>query len=225
MERMSASWQELLQEELNLPYMKELGIFLEKEEEAGKKIYPPKNQRFQAFLETPFDQVKVVIVGQDPYHGDGQAHGLCFSVEEKVTKLPPSLKNIFKELQADLGIAYPKIGCLSSWARQGVFLLNSTLTVEEGSPKSHFGKGWERFTDQVIQKLAERKDPIVFLLWGKLAEEKGSKILSSGKQHQLLIAAHPSPFSASGFLGCRHFSKANEFLVKNGHKPICWSIH
>lgn len=224
MERMNSTWKELLEEEWDLPYMKELRLFLSKEEELGKKIYPPKADRFQAFLQTPFDRVKVVIVGQDPYHGEGQAHGLCFSVQKQVTKIPPSLKNIFKELKFDLNIDISNTGCLTSWAEQGVFLLNATLTVEEGAPKSHFGRGWERFTDHVIEKLAQREKPMVFLLWGKSAEEKGSKILLSGNQHLILTAAHPSPYSASKFLGCRHFSKTNDFLVENGIDPILWEL-
>lgn len=219
---MEKSWKRRLEKEMSLPYMRELKHFLEEEEKSGQIVYPPKEKIFQAFLETPFDQVKIVIVGQDPYHGKGQAHGLSFSVLEEVKKLPPSLKNIFKEMGEDLQIPLPTTGCLSSWAKQGVFLLNTTLTVREGEPKSHFGRGWEKFTDAVIRCLAEKEDPIVFLLWGKSAQEKGEGIHRLQKGHLVLTAAHPSPFSVTGFLGCRHFSKANDFLIKTGKPPICW---
>lgn len=222
--KMEKSWRSKLAKEIELPYIQDLKDFLAEERESGELIYPPEEKIFEAFLATPFDQVKVVIVGQDPYHGKGQAHGLSFSVERDFKPLPPSLKNIFKEIVSDLKIPVPTVGCLSSWAEQGVFLLNATLTVRQGEPKSHFGKGWERFTDAVIQALAEREDPIVFLLWGKSAQEKGEKILSTGKHHLVLTAAHPSPFSATGFFGCRHFSKTNEFLSKHGKTPISWSV-
>lgn len=222
--KMEKSWRDRLEKEISLPYIQELKKFLEEEKNAGLLIYPPEEKIFQAFLETPFDQVKVVIVGQDPYHGKGQAHGLSFSVEPDVKPLPPSLKNIFKEMSTDLKIPTPTSGCLSSWAKQGVFLLNATLTVRDGHPKSHFGRGWERFTDAVIRSLAERSDPIVFLLWGKSAQEKGAKILAINHHHLVLQAAHPSPFSVTGFLGCRHFSKANEFLIQKGKTPISWEL-
>lgn len=216
-----SSWRDRLQKEINLLYIGELKRFLEEEKKAGRIIYPAEENIFQAFWHTPFDSVKVVIVGQDPYHGPGQAHGLSFSVQEGVT-MPPSLKNIFKELQQDLQIPFPQTGNLSSWARQGVFLLNTTLTVRKGEPKSHFGKGWERFTDAVIENLAQKDTPIVFLLWGKSAQEKGEKVLSIKKHHLVLTAAHPSPYSATNFFGCRHFSKTNAFLEKTGQTPIKW---
>ena len=222
--KMEKSWRNRLEKEISAPYVQELKTFLEEEQKAGKLVYPPQEKIFGAFLETPFDQVKVVVVGQDPYHGEGQAHGLSFSVPEEVKKLPPSLKNIFKELHEDLGVPIPETGCLTSWAKQGVFLLNATLTVLAGEPKSHFGRGWERFTDAVIQALAEKQDPIVFLLWGKSAQDKGEKIRLINPNHLVLTAAHPSPYSATGFFGCRHFSKANEFLAKSGKAPISWDL-
>lgn len=219
--KLEKSWYEKLQNEINQPYIQELKRFLEDEKKAGKTIYPTEQLVFNAFLQTPFDQVKVVIVGQDPYHGPGQAHGLSFSVLPGVS-IPPSLKNIYKELETDLGIRRPSMGCLISWAKQGVLLLNATLTVNAGDPKSHHGKGWERFTDAVIDILAQRPDPIVFLLWGKSAEEKCHKVM--GSHHAVFKAAHPSPYSATNFLGCRHFSKANEFLQKVGKEPVNWNV-
>lgn len=221
--KMEKSWRTRLEKEIALPYVQELKRFLEEEKSAGKCIYPAEENIFQAFLHTPFDAVKVVIVGQDPYHGEGQAHGLSFSVQKGVA-IPPSLKNIFKELHADLQIPFPNHGNLSAWANQGVFLLNATLTVRKGEPKSHFGKGWEQFTDAVIESLACKDTPIVFLLWGKSAQQKGEKILSIRNHHLVLVAAHPSPYSATGFLGCRHFSKANAFLEQTGQTPIDWHI-
>jgi len=218
------SWHEVLQEELKKPYISELKAFLEKEKKAGFTIYPEEDFVFNALSKTPFDKVKVVIMGQDPYHGAGQAHGLSFSVRKGVTP-PPSLKNIFKEIQADLNISFFSHGCLESWAEQGVLLLNATLTVRAKEPRSHYGKGWERFTDAIIAALCQREDPIVFLLWGKSALEKCSTILHQTKHpHLILTAAHPSPYSASGFLGCSHFSKANEFLAKSGKSPISWRV-
>ncbi|HSW86790.1 MAG TPA: uracil-DNA glycosylase [Rhabdochlamydiaceae bacterium] len=186
-------------------------------------MYPPEPMVFHAFSHTPFANVKVVIVGQDPYHGTGQAHGLSFSVPCGMPP-PPSLKNIFKELIDDVKIAPPKQGCLSCWARQGVLLLNATLTVRDGEPKSHYGKGWEQFTDAVISRLIEREDPVVFLLWGKSAQEKCHQILNKKSNHAVLTASHPSPYSATGFFGCRHFSKANSFLEKWDKTPIDWSV-
>jgi len=215
------SWYEKLKNEISQPYIQELKKFLEEEKKAGKTTYPPAQLVFNAFLQTPYDQVKVVIVGQDPYHGPGQAHGLSFSVLPGVP-IPPSLKNIYKELETDLGIKRPSSGCLISWAKQGVLLLNATLTVSAGDPKSHHGKGWERFTDAVIDILAQRPDPIVFLLWGKSAQEKCHKVM--GSHHAVFQAAHPSPYSADRFLGCRHFSKTNEFLKKVGKEPIDWNV-
>lgn len=216
------SWRDLLREELEKPYIAELKQFLKTEKEAGFEIYPPVNDVFRAFLLTPFEKVKVVIVGQDPYHGEGQAHGLAFSVQRNVP-VPPSLKNIYKELKSDLEITQGEHGDLSSWARHGVLLLNATLTVRKGEPKSHYGRGWETFTDKVIDLLSDREDPIVFMLWGRSAREKCERILNTKKHpHLILEAAHPSPFSATQFLGCRHFSKANAFLEKNGKERIQW---
>jgi uracil-DNA glycosylase len=221
---MEKEWLKKMKEEFFQPYMKDLQSFLQTEIEGEKKIYPSANLIFNAFCQTPFSQVKVVIVGQDPYHGEGQAEGLCFSVPKNITP-PPSLKNIFKELAEDIHVPIPKSGCLISWAKQGVFLLNATLTVREKEPLSHYGRGWEKFTDRAIEILAEREDPIVFLLWGKSAQEKCQKILEKKRTHHLILkAAHPSFFSASGFFGCKHFSKTNEFLEKHGKKPIAWRI-
>lgn len=205
---MDASWLERLKGEFQKPYMKELEAFLAREAAGGAVVYPPYELIFNAFCQTPFEAVKVVIMGQDPYHGEGQAHGLSFSVPKGVPT-PPSLLNIFKELRDDLGMAIPKHGCLEGWARQGVLLLNATLTVRANEAKSHFGKGWEVFTDKVVQLLCEKKDPIVFLLWGKSALEKYQHIPACGTgSHLALTAPHPSPLSAhAGFLGCRHFSK------------------
>lgn len=201
--------------------MTRLAAFVKKARSTGAPIYPPEELEFNAFYQTPFDQVKVVIVGQDPYHGPGQAHGLCFSVPKGVPA-PPSLQNIFKELESDLQLPIPSHGCLLSWAKQGVLLLNATLTVSGGAPMSHHGQGWEQFTDAVIEKLNERPNPIVFLLWGKSAQEKG-KFLHS--PHKILKAPHPSPFSAhQGFFGCRHFSQTNSFLEQIGKQPIDWKL-
>jgi uracil-DNA glycosylase len=215
------SWHEKLKEELQKPYIKELKEFLEKEKVEGSSVYPPEPSIFHAFAKTPYEKVKVVIVGQDPYHGRGQAHGLSFSVLPGI-KPPPSLQNIFKELHADLGVTPPSHGCLDSWAEQGVLLLNATLTVRAGEPKSHHGKGWELFTDAVMGLLAQRKDPIVFLLWGKSAQEKCHKLLHT--HHAVFTAAHPSPYSVAGFLGCKHFSKANAFLNSVGKGPVDWTL-
>jgi uracil-DNA glycosylase len=222
---MEASWLEKLQGEFEKPYMKECEAFLAKEIGSGAEIYPPFELVFNAFCQTPFDQVKVVIMGQDPYHGPGQAHGMSFSVPAGVP-IPPSLQNIFKEIRDDLGISPPKHGCLLKWAKQGVLLLNATLTVRANEAKSHHGKGWETFTDKVVQLLCTRKDPLVFLLWGKSAYEKFQHIANGSSHHLVLTSPHPSPLSAhTGFLGCRHFSKANEFLKKAGLEPIDWTIH
>jgi uracil-DNA glycosylase len=219
--KLEKSWYEKLKNEIDQPYIQELKKFLEEEKQTGKTIYPPELLVFNSFLQTPFDKVKVVIVGQDPYHGAGQAHGLSFSVLPGIPS-PPSLKNIYKELETDLGIRRPSSGCLTSWAQQGVLLLNATLTVRAGEPKSHYGKGWERFTDAVIDVLAQRPDPLVFLLWGKSAQEKCHKVI--GTHHAIFQAAHPSPYSATHFLGCHHFSKANDFLKKVGKEPIDWTV-
>jgi len=221
---MEASWLDRLKEEFQKPYMRKLESFLAEEHSSGAVVYPPFKSVFNAFCQTPFDKVRVVIMGQDPYHGPGQAHGLSFSVPKGVPA-PPSLLNIYKEIKADLGLEIPSHGCLLSWAKQGVLLLNATLTVRAEQPKSHHGQGWELFTDRVVQLLCERKDPLVFLLWGKSALDKFQHIGAAGSQHLVLIAPHPSPLSAhAGFLGCRHFSKTNAFLEKIGEKPIDWSV-
>lgn len=218
------NWHEFLSDEIAKPYVQELKKFLESEKQQGIPIYPPESLIFNAFAQTPVEDVKVVIVGQDPYHGQGQAHGMSFSVPTGVNP-PPSLKNIFREIEADLHISPPQTGCLLSWALQGVLLLNATLTVQAGNPKSHYNKGWERFTDAVIKKLAEREDPIVFMLWGKSAKEKCGHLISKS-HHAILTAAHPSPYSAHyGFFGCRHFSKANEYLRSWGKDEIDWSVN
>lgn len=219
-------WHSVLQEELKKSYLLELALFLEKERARGFAIFPPKNLIFNALWNTPFDKVKVVIIGQDPYHGPGQAHGLSFSVPEGIPQ-PPSLKNIFKELADDLSIPPPSHGNLLTWAKQGVLLLNATLTVRQGEPMSHEGKGWEQFTDSIMRVLMEQKRPIVFILWGKLAQKKWENFrnLQNPALHLILTAAHPSPFSAhQGFFGCRHFSKANAWLEKHHLQPIDWKI-
>ncbi len=222
---MEAGWTEVLKEEFEKPYMKKLQDFLKKELKSNKTIYPPADLIFNAFCQTPYNDVKVVIMGQDPYHGKNQSHGLSFSIPENIT-VPPSLKNIFKEIMADVGIKASTKGCLLSWAKQGVLLLNATLTVEEAKPKSHYGKGWEIFTDKIIEILSNRKDPIVFLLWGQSAKEKFNNILKDKNinQHLVLFAAHPSFYSVKGFFGCKHFSKTNEFLKRAGKKHIDWQI-
>lgn len=222
---MEASWLELLASEFEKPYMAHLEAFLAQEAASGATIYPPFELIFNAFCQTPFKDVSVVIIGQDPYHGPGQAHGLSFSVPKGVP-LPPSLQNIFKELRDDLQIPPPAHGCLIDWAKQGVLLLNATLTVRANEPKSHHGKGWEIFTDRVVQLLCSRKDPIAFLLWGKSALDKFQHIEScKDSPHFVLTAPHPSPLSAhSGFFGCRHFSKVNKFLQSIGRNPIDWKI-
>lgn len=220
--RLEASWKHHLREEFEQPYMQELKRFLQVEKRAGKVIYPPSAAWFNAFSLTPFDQVKVVILGQDPYHGPGQAHGLCFSVPKGVA-IPPSLVNIFKELNTDLEVPLSAHGCLESWARQGVLLLNSVMTVERARAGSHQQKGWERFTDRAVQALAEQRDGIVFMLWGSYALKKGQFI--DRQRHCVLTAPHPSPLSAyRGFLGCGHFSAANAFLQQRGQTPIDWSL-
>lgn len=216
-----ASWLKVLSEEFSKPYFSELRQFLVEEKKVAK-IYPPGSLIFNAFNKTPFDKVKVVILGQDPYHGAGQAEGLCFSVAKGITP-PPSLINIFQELKIDLGITPPTHGSLVSWAESGVLLLNTALTVRAGQPASHRAKGWEIFTDRVISKLSEEKEHLVFLLWGKFAQEK--EVMIDTSKHLVLKAAHPSPYSASaGFFGCRHFSKANAYLESNGISAIDWKI-
>ncbi len=225
MMKLEKSWHEVLKEEIEKPYVKGLKAFLEEEKRNGAVVYPPEELVFNAFSHTPFGKVKVVIVGQDPYHGPGQAHGLCFSVQKGVEP-PPSLKNIFKELEADLGVKQALHGCLTSWADQGVLLLNATLTVRANQPKSHYGKGWEQFTDAVIAKVSEKDDGVIFVLWGKSAQEKFAHVeKKESTPHLVLMAAHPSPFSVhSGFFGCRHFSKINEQLKKWGKTPIDWEL-
>ncbi len=216
------SWKEALRDEFEKPYFEQIVLFLKNERKSGKTIYPPGPMIFNAFHCTPFSKVKVVIIGQDPYHGQGQAHGLSFSVPENITP-PPSLVNIFKELHEDLQKPVPVSGNLEPWARQGVLLLNASLTVAANTPNSHSQIGWHIFTDQVIMRLSAQKEHIVFLLWGKFAQNKAALIDAS--KHKVLKAAHPSPFSAySGFFGCRHFSKANEWLEQMGEQPIDWSL-
>ncbi|MEA1014747.1 uracil-DNA glycosylase [Sphingosinicella sp. LY1275] len=220
------AWQERLGCEWTRPYMAELGAFLAAEKEAGKAIFPEDGAWFRALELTPPDDVRVVILGQDPYHGLGQAHGLCFSVRPGV-KTPPSLVNIYKELQSDLGIAPARHGFLEHWARQGVLLLNSVLTVEMGRAAAHQGRGWERFTDAVIGAVNAQAQPAVFMLWGAYAQKKAAFVDSLGKggRHLVLTAPHPSPLSAyAGFFGCRHFSKANAFLAEHGRGPIDWAL-
>lgn len=219
--QLEKSWQVALEDEWTKPYMKELASFVAQERASGTPIYPSKQDVFKAFEKTPFDQVKVVIVGQDPYHGPGQAEGLCFSVKKGIPQ-PPSLQNIFKELKADLGIEPPGHGSLVSWTKQGVLLLNTVLTVREGQPHSHSGKGWELFTDSVIALLAKRHDPLIFVLWGKAAQEK-CHFLAKLPHHHIILSPHPSPFSAhSGFFGSRPFSKINNLLKQMGKEPIDW---
>jgi len=221
--KIEASWGAVLKNEFTKPYFQQIVTFLKTEKAAGKTIYPPGPLIFNAFNQTPFEKVKVVILGQDPYHGPGQAHGLSFSVPNGI-KPPPSLVNIFKEIQNDIGIAMPlQYGNLTRWAEQGVLLLNAALTVRANEPFSHAKFGWADFTDGVIQKISDERKGIVFLLWGKFAQEK--QILIDETKHFVLKAAHPSPFSADkGFFGCKHFSKANELLVKQGLAPIDWKL-
>lgn len=214
------SWKNILHNEIEKVYFKKLVKDIAQEYVKEEKIFPHSNNIFQAFDLCPFETVKVVILGQDPYHGEGQAHGLAFSVSEGV-RIPPSLQNIYKELQSDLGVAIPKSGNLSHWAKQGVLLLNTTLTVQEGKPASHQGFGWEIFTDAVIQKISDEKSHVVFLLWGKYAQQKIAHIDTT--KHCVFTAPHPSPLSVHrGFFGCRHFSKTNAYLVEHDVKPILW---
>jgi uracil-DNA glycosylase len=220
--KIEASWREVLKDEFQKSYFEQIVMFLKHEKALGKTIYPPGGMMFNAFEKTPFDKVKVVILGQDPYHGPGQAHGLCFSVQDGV-KPPPSLVNIYKEMHTDLGLPIPTTGNLTKWAENGVLLLNAILTVRAGEPASHSKIGWENFTDAVIRKLSAQKQDLVFLLWGRFAQDK--QILIDATRHHILKAAHPSPFSVDkGFYGCRHFSKTNELLMKAGKAPIDWSL-
>jgi len=217
------SWRAALEPVLATPEARRLGGFLKAEEAAGKLIYPPAGMRLAALELTPLDKVKVVILGQDPYHGPGQAHGLSFSVQPGV-KVPPSLANIYKEIEADLGLPRPAHGHLEGWARQGVLLLNNALTVEDGKAGSHAGKGWEAITDAAVAAVAAKAEPCVFLLWGSHARKKAQAVPGLMDSHHLVLTApHPSPLSAySGFLGCRHFSKANAFLEAQGRGAVDW---
>ncbi len=219
--KIEASWKEVLKEEFEKPYFQSLIAFLRKEKEAGKIIYPPGSLIFNAFNTTPFQQVKIVILGQDPYHNPGEAMGLSFSVPKGI-KTPPSLQNIYKELQDDVGIAIPNHGDLTAWAQQGVFLLNAMLTVERNKPQSHQKIGWQSFTDAVIHCLSEQRSHLVFLLWGNFARKKNTLIDTT--KHLILEAPHPSPLAGGGFLGCKHFSKANAYLHANGQAPIDWQL-
>lgn len=220
--RLEPGWKKALKDEFSKPYMDELRAFLRKEIGKGKKIYPKPSEWFNAFDHTPLAKVKVVILGQDPYHGPGQAQGLCFSVRPGVDQ-PPSLVNIFKELKNDLSVERPSHGSLVSWADQGVFLLNSVLTVEDGKAASHRGKGWEIFTDAVVDALNRQERSLVFILWGSYAQAKGEFI--DRKKHLVLESPHPSPLSASrGFFGSKPFSKANKFLISKGVKPVDWEL-
>jgi uracil-DNA glycosylase len=217
------SWKKILKDEFTKDYFLQIVTFIKTERAAGKIIYPPGSLLFNAFDKTPFDKVKVVLLGQDPYHNPGQAQGLSFSVPKGITK-PPSLINIFKELQSDLGIAPSPDGNLEKWATQGVLLLNASLSVRKNEPGSHSKIGWIEFTDAVIKKISEEKKGVVFLLWGKFAHDK--QTLIDETKHHVLKAAHPSPFSADkGFFGCKHFSKTNEFLMQEGLQPIDWKLN
>ncbi|MBI2275223.1 MAG: uracil-DNA glycosylase [Chitinophagaceae bacterium] len=219
--KIEPSWKAVLKHEFTKPYFLQVATHLKTEKASGTTVYPPGQLIFNAFNTTPFNEVKVVILGQDPYHNPGQAHGLSFSVPDGVPP-PPSLVNIYKELHTDIGLPIPKTGNLTKWAQQGVFLLNAILTVRANEPASHSKIGWMDFTDAVIKKLSAEKSGLVFLLWGKFAQEK--QVLIDETKHTVLKAAHPSPFSADkGFFGCRHFSRTNEVLMKQGLAPIDWS--
>ena len=220
--KLHPSWLEAIGSEFDKSYMTQLKQFLAEEKAKGKVIYPAGSNWFSAFNDTPFDQVKVVILGQDPYHGPHQAHGLCFSVRPGVA-IPPSLRNMYQELQSDLGIPLPEHGCLTHWAEQGVLLLNATLTVEQANAGAHQGKGWEQFTDRAVQALNEQREGLVFLLWGSYAQKKGAFIDTA--KHLVLKAPHPSPLSAyRGFFGCKHFSQVNQYLKQRGLAPIDWRL-
>lgn len=221
--QIARGWKKALEAEFKQPYFHQIVALLKSEKESKQEIFPPGSLIFNAFNTTDLNKVKVVIIGQDPYHGVGQAQGLSFSVPKGV-KPPPSLINIYKEIESDLGIRMPRgYGDLSHWARQGVLLLNASLTVRANQPNSHAGIGWQQFTDQVIRVLSEQRDQLVFLLWGNFAKEKGQHI--DDKKHLVLKAAHPSPFAADkGFFGCKHFSKSNEYLSKHGKEPVDWFI-
>lgn len=218
---MEKGWKTVLAQEFQQPYFAAIKTFLVREMQAGKTIYPPGPLIFNAFNQTPFDQVKVVIIGQDPYHQPGQAMGLCFSVPKGV-RVPPSLRNIYKEIKDNTGAEPPQHGDLTPWAQQGVFLLNAMLTVEHGKAGSHRKVGWQTFTDAVIKALSDKKEELVFLLWGNFA--KGKKSLIDQSRHHVLEAVHPSPLAGNAFLGCQHFSKTNELLEKQGKSPIDWQL-
>lgn len=220
--KIEPGWKELLKNEFKQPYFQQIVLHLKTEKAQGKTIFPPGNQIFNAFDKTPIDKVKIVILGQDPYHGAGQAHGLSFSVSYGIPQ-PPSLINIFKELSTDLGVSIPGHGNLEKWAEQGVFLLNASLTVRANEPMSHSKIGWADFTGAVIKKLSSHNKHVVFILWGKFAQEK--RVLIDESRHLVLRSVHPSPLSANkGFFGCRHFSMANEYLAKNGIDPVDWNL-
>jgi uracil-DNA glycosylase len=219
--KIEESWKEVLKEEFEQPYFQTLANFLRAEKVAGKKVYPPGSLIFNAFNTTPFNDVKVVILGQDPYHNPGEAMGLSFSVPRGVRK-PPSLQNIYKELHDDLGVSIPQHGDLTKWAEQGVFLLNAMLTVEHRKAGSHKDAGWQNFTDAVIRKLSEERQGLVFMLWGSFARSK--KVLIDPNRHLVLEAAHPSPLARGAYFGSRHFSKANQYLQRQGKTPIDWSL-
>lgn len=219
--RIHPSWLDVLGDELESPHMQELRAFLRAEKDAGRSFYPPSSLVFNALWTTPFDDVRVVILGQDPYHGARQAMGLCFSVPAGVP-LPPSLRNVYDELVRDVEIERPTTGDLTPWAERGVLLLNAVLTVAPGQPASHAGKGWEQFTTRAIRELSDRRDGVVFLLWGKYAQQKGEVVDAS--RHHVLTAAHPSPYSVDRFRGCAHFSRANALLEESGQPPVDWAL-
>lgn len=219
--KIEAGWKNILKDEFSQPYFANIVQLLRTEKEQGKIIYPPGPQIFSAFDQTPFEEVKVVLLGQDPYHGPGQAMGLSFSVPDGI-KPPPSLVNIFKELHADTGISIPRTGNLTPWAKQGVLLLNASLTVRVNEPNSHAKSGWHQFTDAVIQKIARYRSNVVFLLWGAFARQKA--VFIDPSKHLVLQSAHPSPFSVDKFMGCRHFSKTNQYLMQHGIVPVNWSL-
>ena len=220
--QLEPSWLAALGDEFDKPYMQQLRQFLLAEKRAGKLIFPRGDEFFNAFEHTPLERVKVVILGQDPYHGDGQAHGLCFSVQPGVA-IPPSLQNIYREIHDELGLPVPAHGNLGAWAEQGVLLLNSVLSVERGLAASHRGKGWETFTDKVIQTINKRREGVVFMLWGSYAQRKGAVI--DPQRHCVLQAPHPSPLSAHrGFFGCGHFRAANDYLLSRGQEPVDWRL-
>jgi uracil-DNA glycosylase len=219
--RLDKNWRNIIAVEFDRSKMEELEQFLQREKNAEHTIYPKEAEIFNALNLTAFGNIKVVIIGQDPYHGKGQAHGLCFSVPKDIKKLPPSLKNIYKEIEAECGTKMPLHGDLTDWAEQGVLLLNATLTVRKAEPRSHEGRGWEEFTDAIIRAVGRKREPVVFLLWGASAQKK--RELIAEKEHKVLEASHPSPLSAyRGFIGCGHFKKANDYLEKHGLKPVVW---